>query len=214
MNISADLEYKNYYVEGLYMSANVETGVLVNRSGRRMIALTNDFLLGLHRALEKECGDRVSHVLHHCGRKWGKNFGIGLDGAWSEFYGCPLKDFPLSFFQSLLVQEFAHNGWGQLTIDYSHFAKGVIVLTLVGAIMADISDGEKSYPADVLTAGIFAGLFSHFTSREVDCLQSQCARTGHGDSRFLLSDPGRVAAMRAWATTQKTHQQLLDHLLV
>ncbi len=45
MTVSEQLDFKNYYVERLYMSANVETGVLTNRSGRRMLALTNDFLL-------------------------------------------------------------------------------------------------------------------------------------------------------------------------
>lgn len=113
MIATTDLEFKNYYVEKLYMTANVETGVLVNRSGRRMIALTNDFLLGLHRALEKECGDRVEKVLYHCGRKWGRNFGKGLENAWSEFYQKPLQEFPLAFFQSLMVQEFGHNGFAE-----------------------------------------------------------------------------------------------------
>ncbi len=111
MTVSEQLEFKNYYVERLYMSANVETGVLTNRSGRRMLALTNDFLLGLHRALAKECGDKVDQVLYRCGRKWGRNFGKGLADAWAEFYQCGFQEFPLAFFQSLLIQEFACNGW-------------------------------------------------------------------------------------------------------
>jgi len=213
MTATNELEYKNYYVEKLYMTANVETGVLVNRSGRRMIALTNDFLLGLHRALEKECGDRVGKVLYHCGRKWGRNFGKGLEGAWSEFYQTPLQEFPFSFFQSLVVQEFGHNGWGILRIDYTHFPKGVIDLSLEGAIMADITESDLKYPADILTAGIFSGLFSHFIARDVECYQSQCAMTGSVDSRFLLSDSKRIEDIRAWAGTKKSHQEILDHLL-
>jgi len=213
MTIAAELEYKNYYVEKLYMTANVETGVLVNRSGRRMIALTNDFLLGLHRALEKECGDRVEKVLYHCGRKWGRNFGKGLEGAWSEFYKAPLKEFPLSFFQSLLVQEFGHNGWGILTLDYTHFAKGVIDLSLEGAIMADITESTPNYPADMLTAGILSGLFTHFIARDVECLQSQCAMKGFSCSRFLLSDGKRIDELRAWNGNSKPHEEILNHLL-
>lgn len=213
MTVSPELEYKNYYVEKLYMKANVETGVIVNRSGRRMIALTNDFLLGLHRALQKECGDRVEQVLHHCGRKWGKNFGKCLDAAWSEFYQCPLQDFPLSFFQSLLVQEFGHNGWGVLEIDYTHFAKGVIGLGLVGAIMAEITEEKLEYPADLLTSGIFAGLFTHFVGKEIESVQTQCAKQGDGEARFLLSDPKRIEQLQKWNTPRKSHQELLDHLL-
>jgi uncharacterized protein len=213
MSVSTELAFKNYYIEKLYVTANVETGVMINRSGRRMIALTNDFLLGLHRALEKECGERVGHVLHHCGRKWGRNFGTCLDNAWSEFYQCPMQDFPLSFFQSLLIQEFGHNGWGNLTIDYTHFERGVIVLGLDGAIMAEITQQELDYPADTLTGGIFAGMFTHFIGKEIDSLQSQCNKQNDGESRFLLSDTKRIQELRNWNTPRKPHQELLDHLL-
>ncbi len=211
--VATELQFKNYYIEKMYMTANVETGVLVNRSGRRMIALTNDFLLGLHRALQKECGERLEKVLYHCGRKWGTNFGKGLDDAWSEFYETPLKEFPLAFFQSLLVQEFGHNGWGSLDIDYSNFTKGVIELSLTGAIMADITQEQLNYPADLLTAGIFAGLFTHFAGRDIGCMQTQCAKKGFSDSRFLLSDPKRIADLQTWNDGKKTHQELLNHLL-
>jgi predicted hydrocarbon binding protein len=213
MTKTTELEYRNYYVERLYMTANVETGVLVNRSGRRMIALTNDFLLGLHRAVKKECGDRVEQVLYHCGRKWGRNFGKGLDDAWSEFYEMPLKDFPLAFFQSLIGQEFGYNGWGLLSVDYTHFTKGVIDLSLEGAIMADITEEKITYPADILTAGILAGMFSHFIARDIDCFQSQCAKDGFSASRFLLSDPKRIESLRAWKTSPKSHAETLKHLL-
>jgi uncharacterized protein len=213
MTVATELDFKNYYVEGLYMSANVETGVLVNRSGRRMIALTNDFLLGLHRALQKECGDRVDRVLYHCGKKWGRSFGKGLDDAWAEFYQCPTQDFPLSLFQSLLVQEFGHNGWGVLRLGYSHYNQGVIELSLLGAIMSDITDCELSYPADQLTAGILAGLFTHFVNRELDSVQSQCAMDGHSDSRFLLSDPARIHELGQWNESNASHSELLAKLL-
>src|SRR6056297_1383677 len=102
MAVDVDLEFRDYYQEELYMTADIETGVLYNRSGRRMLALTDDFLIGLHRALEKECGDRAETVIHRCGRKWGRNFGDGLTAEWSEFYGTPFGNFPLAMFQSLL----------------------------------------------------------------------------------------------------------------
>ena len=190
------------------MTANVETGVLVNRSGRRMIALTNDFLLGLHRALEKECGDRVEAVLYHCGRKWGRNFGKGLEDAWSEFYAMPVKDFPLAFFQSLVIQEFGHNGWGVLAIDYYHFDRGVIDLSLEGAIMADITDGKLSYPADILTAGIIAGMFtlsqkmSTASNRKVKRMDLAavdfCFPIQSESTRFVLGKPVRNHTKRFW----------------
>lgn len=212
MTVSEQLEFKNYYVERLYMSANVETGVLTNRSGRRMLALTNDFLLGLHRALAKECGDKVDEVLYRCGRKWGRNFGKGLADAWAEFYQCGFHEMPLAFFQSLLVQEFACNGWGILSVDYTHYQRGVIRLELDGAIMSEITSETVTYPIDNLTAGILAGMFSIFVARELDCIQTQDGQHANGISIFLMTDPARIQAVQG-NEALSTHQETLDFLL-
>jgi predicted hydrocarbon binding protein len=187
MTVSEQLDFKHYYVERLYMSANVETGVLTNRSGRRMLALTNDFLLGLHRALAKECGERVSGVLYRCGRKWGRNFGKGLTDAWSEFYGTSFKEFPLAFFQSLLIQEFACNGWGVLTIDYTQVNRGVLEMQLDGAIMSEITEETVDYPLDNLTAGILAGMCSIFMDRVQSLLAQTSLNTHREKLEFLLN---------------------------
>lgn len=195
------------------MTTDVETGVLTNRSGRRMIALTNDFLIGLHRALERECGDKNPKVLHHCGRRWGTNFGKGLDEEWSLFYEQSAREFPIALFQSLLLQEFAYNGWGVLSVHYNLINSGIVWLSLEGAIMADIVNYELKQPADLLTAGILAGLFSHFLGREVDCFQSQCARQGFIDSRFVLSDPKRIEQLRSSPDTTKSHDAAVEFLL-
>jgi hypothetical protein len=79
--------------------------------------------------------------------------------------------------------------------------------------MADITEAELKYPADTLTAGIIAGMFSHFIQRDVDCLQSQCALKGFSSSHFLLSDPKRIEELSAWRTSSKSHQEILNHLL-
>lgn len=212
MTVSEQLDFKHYYVERLYMSANVETGVLTNRSGRRMLALTNDFLLGLHRALAKECGEDVSGVLYRCGRKWGRNFGKGLADAWSEFYECSFREFPLAFFQSLLIQEFACNGWGVLTIDYELVNRGVLQMKLDGAIMSEITDEPVQYPLDNLTAGILAGMCSIFLDRDLDCIQTQDGKQADGISTFLMSDPKRIQAVLSQPGLS-TQREKLDFLL-
>jgi len=212
MNPSTEIAYKPYYVEGLYMSADVSTGVLVNRSGRRMLALTNDFLIGLHIALEKECGDRVAEVLEHCGKKWGTNFGTALVDAWSEFYECAIDDFPIAFLQGLLVQEFRCNGWGNLTMDYSFYGIGVLSIALDGAIMSDIRPQGVAYPADTLTAGIFAGLFSRILGRPLGCVQSHSPSGESTESKFILADQSRMDAVRAAITQTGDHAKSIEML--
>ncbi len=213
MTIPDQLTFADYYSSGTYMIANVETGVLCNRSGRRMIALTNDFLIGLHRALEKECGDRVASVLKHCGRKWGKNFGKGLEDEWSAFYACPAKQFPMAFFQQLLIQEFAHNGWGILQIHHEYLDRGVLVIQLDGAIMSAITEGELGYPKDILTCGILAGLFSYFMETDLDGLQTIQTNSSKSKSSFLLADASRIANVQSNSSGETNHDKLLELLL-
>ena len=213
MSFPETLEFKNYYVEKQYMVANVETGVLTNRSGRRMLALTNDFLIGLHRALESECGERAGEVLYRCGKKWGKNFGKGLTAEWSAFYECSFTEFPLAFVQTLLEQEFACNGWGILDIDYQHHLQGVLILILDGAIMSDITTKDVNYPIDVLTAGIVSGMFTELLGKELDCVQSQVGKSANGVSKFLLSDAERIKQLNGELTKLTSNEQMLDYLL-
>lgn len=213
MSVDIELDFKDYYQEELYMIADVETGVLYNRSGRRMLALTDDFLIGLHRALEKECGEDAPSIIQRCGRKWGRNFGEGLAAEWSEFYGQSFREFPMALFQSLLIQEFAHNGWGILNLNYEHFGKGVIELSLQGAIMAAIRSDSNDKMTDILTAGILGGMYSYFLDRDIDCLQTQSESQGCDDSRFLISSRERIAKVQQQIEPSADHQALLDQLL-
>lgn len=212
MTVDVNLEFRDYYQEELYMTADVETGVLYNRAGRRMLALTDDFLIGLHRALEKECGERAGLVIHRCGRKWGYNFGTGLAAEWSEFYGTPFGNFPLAMFQSLLIQEFAHNGWGQLEMHYELLEQGIVWLALQGAIMAAIRADVRDTKADILTAGIIGGMYSSFLGRELDCLQSQSEAEGFPESRFVISDASRIDQLRSQIQAGDSHESILGRL--
>ncbi len=212
MTASTIPHFDNYYNEAVYMTSDVETGVLFNRSGKRMLALTNDFLLGLHRALESECGERAALVLRRCGKRWGKDFAEGLDDAWSEFYGHPAREFPLALFQSLLIQEFAHNGWGILEVDYDLIDDGIVQLTLCGAIMAEIDAQEHSYHADVLTSGILASIFSHFLGRELECLQIASIRGDSSIARFVLADPQRLEKVESLTASGTTAEDVIVKL--
>jgi uncharacterized protein len=209
-----DLAFNDYYAEELYMSADVETGVLYNRAGRRMLALTDDFLIGLHRALEKECAGRASEVMYACGKKWGKNFAVGLGQEWAEFYAADISDFPLAMLESLIVQEFGHNGWGILEFDYQYWDQGVLQLHLDGAIMAELLGDQSSGPADIMTAGILAGMFTHFMNAPLGCVQSESTAQGGNRNRFVLSADQRFdSSVRNAKLTAGSHAEIIKQLV-
>ena len=209
-----DLAFNDYYAEELYMSADVETGVLYNRAGRRMLALTDDFLIGLHRALEKECAGRASEVMYACGKKWGKNFAVGLGQEWSEFYQAQISDFPLAMLESLIVQEIGHNGWGILDFDYQYWDQGLLQLTLDGAIMAELLGDQSSGPSDIMTAGILAGMFSHFMNAALGCAQTESTAQGGDCNRFVLTAEQRLSAeTRSAKLTAGSHTEIIKQLI-
>ena len=59
------------------------------------------------------------------------------------------------------------------------------------AVMASVlRRAEKT--ADVLLAGVLAGLFSSFAGRELACFQTDCVALKDERSRFVLAPPSRL----------------------
>lgn len=198
----------NYFAEGKYIKTDVRTGVMRNRAGTRMLALSSDFLLGLISALDNECGPAAVSVFRSCGRTWGKRVAERFAKEMEEYYGMPLADFPLSQFTACLCEMFNHHGWGKLALDFELFANGLIVVTVESPIYADLL-GKSDKPADSLLAGVLAGMFTHFAGQPLDCLQTQCQANGHPNSKFILTVPERLKAVSDWPTRGKTHAQIL-----
>ena len=198
----------NYFAEGKYLKTDVRTGVMRNRAGTRMLALTSDFLLGLVSALNNECGPAATAVFRSCGRTWGKRVAERFATEMQEYYGMPLSDFPLSQFNACLYEMFNHHGWGKLELNLDQFTHGIIIATVQNPIYADLL-GRAEQPADALLAGVLAGMFSYFAGQELDCLQTQCQACGHPDSKFLITVPERLKPVLDWPTRGKTHAQIV-----
>ncbi|ADV62796.1 4-vinyl reductase 4VR [Isosphaera pallida ATCC 43644] len=194
----------NYYAEGSYTHTDVKTGVTRNRVGTRICCLTSDFLIGFRKAIIDECGPAADGVFYSCGKTWGKGFAKRFETELSEFYGGPLVNAPMSLFEACLTEAASHHGWGRLSLDCSHYDKGVLVVTVKNAIMASLI-GASETPADSLLAGTFAGFFSHFAGFELECVQTQCAAMGHPESKFVISHPQRLT------TAADQVRQKVDH---
>jgi predicted hydrocarbon binding protein len=198
----------NYFTERDYLKTDVRRGVTRNRAGTRILTLTSDFLIGLRNALVFECGKAADAVLKTAGRRWGKNFAARIEKELGGFYGMPVAEFPLALFEASLVMGFSHHGFGKLRLDVSLYDKGLIVAVVENPIYFGLLDSAAA-PADPLLTGIFAGLFSHFAGRELDCVQTQCQVCGAADSRFVVSLASRLAGVDDWLKEGKNHTEVL-----
>jgi predicted hydrocarbon binding protein len=201
----------NYFAEGDYINTDVRTGVMRNRAGTRMLALTDDFLNGLRNALETECGPAAALVLKACGRSWGKQYAERFTRELEDHYQAELKQFPLPFFETCLGESFSHHGWGKVRLHLERYAKGILVVSVQNAILGSLA-GRSDKPADPLLAGVLAGMFSHFAGRELDCVQTQCVACGAEESRFILTSPTRAAAVADWPERGRGHDEIVAHL--
>lgn len=202
----------SYFSERYYLKTNVHTGVARNRAGTRILSLTSDFLIGLRNALVFECGKAADAVMKTAGRKWGTSFATRLDKELSAFFERSLAEQPLAVFQASLVEAFSHHGLGKLALDITHYPRGLLVCTVENPIYAGLVD-NPSQPVDTLLAGILAGLFSHLSGRELDCVQTQCQACGMPDSRFVLTLPSRLEQVEDWRQEGKSHAEIVAALV-
>jgi predicted hydrocarbon binding protein len=210
-NLACDLMRGDYFAEGDYLKTDIAKGVTRNRSGVRMLSLTSDFLMGLRSALRNQCGEAAEAVFKDCGRNWGKQFAARFEAELSAYYGTPMKEAPFGVFEACVVQSFSHHGWGKLTFDLTHHDKGLVLLKIENAVMANLV-GTSEVPVDSLLAGILASLFSHFAGEELDCVQTQCKAMGAADSRFVVTAPTRLTGVADWVAKGRSHDEIIAEL--
>ncbi|VTS04416.1 V4R domain-containing protein [Tuwongella immobilis] len=209
--VDGALQRGNYFSEKQFIKTEPRRGVSRNRSGTRIVSLTTDFLAGLRTAMVQECGPAASLVLHSCGRNWGKMFAKRLEKELSEFYGQPLRESPMIFFQSCLMEAFSHHGWGKIAIDYAWIQHGVIVVTVENPPYAGMVP-DANEPVESLLAGILGGVFSHFSGEDLNCLQTDCQQCGAEVDRFVIGLSPRIEKVSEMKGKGASYNQILDEL--
>ena len=91
---------------------------------------------------------------YRCGHRWGVVFGNGLLSDWGRFFDQDTSEFSVQLLRTLLLKEFAHNGWGMLDIDLDRLYDGILPLRLENSAFREVKRNEMGITDDTLTAGI------------------------------------------------------------
>lgn len=172
----------NFFAGPGRVRTNVRTGVARNGAGTRILTIPADFLRAAQQVLVQECGPGASLIWKSCGRAWGQRFAARWEKELRAFHGMEVLDLSVAEFTTLLEQLFCHNGWGTLTIDLSQVEQGLIEAEVRSPIMASLVS-EQDNGRDALFVGLLAALLSHFSGRELDCVQTDCSPLS---SRFAV----------------------------
>lgn len=199
----------NYFAEGDYLSQNLASGTITNRAGARMIALTDDFLVSLHNALEAQLGGKAAVVLSEFARDWGRHAGEQFAAEIEKHHGKPLSQLPLGLFGADLTEAFRHHGWGVFHFDFANYAQGLLIVEVEQPILGSIVK-PAGRPADRMLAEFLAGMFSAFAGEQLATLQTECRSCGSPRSRFVLTIPERIRSVEKLAQAGKGHIQLVE----
>jgi uncharacterized protein len=202
----------NYFGYEIYVRGDLESGLLENRRGERLIALPKTLITALYAGLEKETGQAAGLVLFNCGKWWGKNFYTRFNAEISEYYNIPLAEMDMSIFLNSLKQCWVTHGWGKLEFDPTYQAQGFIVIkTSQSAYSQQLS--RQVRPSCYLEAGILTAFFSGLTGRDLAAVQISCESMGADLNRFVLGLGDRLTVVNSLIQQGLDHEAIMECLI-
>ncbi len=201
------------YFDENYVKFNVDDGVIKNKAGTRLLALSEDFLKGFRKALIEETGDAHHVVFETCGKTWGENLASRFEKETSLYYETEFANLPMSMFSLLFKNFWERHGWGELSIDWeAGFRSGIFEVQVINPAFSSIFEAEDGFNDDIFV-GVLSAFFSRFAQRELTCYQTGEERTDDGlISSFVLGTSERLENVPDRVLAQKSHADIMAEL--
>ncbi|MEO0375924.1 MAG: V4R domain-containing protein [Cyanobacteria bacterium P01_A01_bin.17] len=205
----------NYFAPDAYVQGDFELGLLENRQGNRLIALPDTLLQALYSSLREEVGPSAGLVMFQCGHWWGKYFYRRFAEELSTYYDKPLAEMEMVEFLQCLKQCWKTYGWGNLNLEFKHYAQGFIIATVENSAFAAVQQSDES-PAERPTchaeAGLLSTFFSQLTGQELHCVQTTCESMGAPENTFILGLEERLKVAETGIEEQQDHDTIMMRL--
>jgi predicted hydrocarbon binding protein len=202
----------NYIAGSHYLNGRPEAGIVNSSGDVRLVALPDDLLLSIFNVVEAAAGEAGSSVvLKSLGQNWGRR-AAGLFGQESQkLYHRPVAQLPLAEALANLSAVLHQHGWGQVQVDTSRYAAGLLVVTIANPILgADVDVGQAR--VEHWTSGFLAGFFSQWAGVELDCIQTGGPTSRDARSTFVLSIPERLSSAVLMIEAGSSHAACVAHL--
>ncbi len=201
----------NYFAPGAYIQGDLESGLIENRTGSRLLALPESFLQAISEGLTEEVGAASEAVLYKCGAWWGKTFYRRFAEEVSQHLGRPLADIDMIEFLQCLKQCWKIHGWGNIELDFEFYQHGFIVVKLWNSAFAK-SGPSQDKPKCYVEAGLLSSFFTGLTGQKLFCIQTTCESLGSDKNHFVLGLPDRVKRAEAWLQEKHDHATIMERL--
>lgn len=204
----------NYYSPDAYLVGDVESGLIENRQGARLIAMPEPLIQGLYIGLNAELGQAAGLVLFRCGYRWGKHFYRRFIEEVSSYYNIPVNKMEMSLFLQCFKECWKTHGWGSLNLGFRYYQQGFIVANLKNSAFAQNAIENPEEPQCFVEAGILSSFFSQLTGKELHCVQTACQTLGAPSNYFVIGLEKRVQKAEAWRGEGQDHNTIMDRLSV
>jgi uncharacterized protein len=202
----------NYFGYETYIRGDLESGLLENRRGDRLIAVPTTLITALYAGLEKETGQAAGLVLFNCGKWWGRNFYTRFNEEVTDYYGMPMAEMDMSVFLTSLKQCWITHGWGRLEFDPTYQSQGFILIkTSQSAYSQQLTN--QSRPSCYLEAGILTSFFSRLTGRELLAVQTECESMGAEANWFVIGLGDRLNKINSLIEQGLDHKKIMENLI-
>jgi predicted hydrocarbon binding protein len=203
----------NYYDPEDFFSRNPETGEIRRRDGERVVAISEDFVAALLAGTAQECGEEAARaILYQTGHRWAlrdmKNFQRNIE---QEFGNTPVSEMHLAFVLETWWWPLTTQGWGGWKYDFERKSSGIVTVDLYDSVIAKSLE-RLGKPVCYWYAGLFSGLMTHLSRRELACIEIQCYASGHDVCRFMIGSEKRINPAAYWVEEGASAQEILEKL--
>lgn len=206
----------NYFSPLDYIDLNAGKGVITSRSGTRMVAFPHQFTLGLLESLEDECGQAWPVVMYKCGEWWGRRQMQRYEKELGEYYQSSLEELPTAQVHASLIEAWATQGWGRLSLNLNDIKQGLIYAKVSNTPFAEVfkksGRDAKGMPVDHLIAGALAGMFAHASNAEIAAHEISCEGRGDDHCFFVVGLAERVKEVPNWLRKGMSVDEILTEL--
>lgn len=203
----------NYYDPEDFFTTDPRSGEIRRRDGQRVVAISEDFIASLLAGMAQEVGEEAARaILYQTGHRWAledmKNFQPMIE---KEFGSTPVGEMHLNFVLETWWWPLTTQGWGGWKYDFSMKSTGLITVDLFDSVIAQSLE-RLGKPVCYWYAGLFSGLFTHLSRKELSCIEIQCYASGHDVCRFMVGNEKRVNPAAFWVEEGASAQEILSKL--
>ncbi len=203
----------NYYDPDDFFARDPRSGEIRRRDGQRVVAVSEDFIASLLAGTSQEVGEEAARaILYQTGHRWGledmRNFESNMK---QEFGGVELSEMHLAFVLETWWWPLTTQGWGGWKYDFGMKGNGIITVDLYESVIAKSLE-QLGKPVCYWYAGLFSGLFTFLSRKELSCIEIQCYASGHDVCKFMVGANKRINPAAFWVEEGASATEILSKL--